>query len=415
MTAEIISIGDELLNGMTVNTNAAFIAEALTKLGFSVERMAVVGDSESRIMKALETTGRQADVAVVTGGLGVTHDDITKKAAARFFNKEMIYSREVYDRIEVFFKKRGKAISAVNREQAMILKDAELIDNPVGLAPGFILSKSQCTFYFLPGVPSEMKQMMEKSVIPNLSKSGVSSPVPPRIFKTTGISESALYFRLIDFQELFPEIRLAYLPETPGVKLRLSVSGLPSENQGDVLREAAGYVQEQAGKFIYGEGETEIEQAVADLLFKKKLTIAVAESCTGGLISHKLTQIPGSSEYFNSGVVAYSNEAKMEILKVPRQTLGKYGAVSRETAQIMAVDIRKIRGTEIGLSATGIAGPGGGTPEKPVGLVYIGYADSAQVLIEEHHFQRERWWNKERTAVTALDLVRRVLLGITKS
>jgi nicotinamide-nucleotide amidase len=414
MTAEIISIGDELLNGMTVNTNGAFIAEALTKLGFSVECITVVGDCEARIMEALEKAGQQADVVVITGGLGVTHDDITKKAAARFFNKEMIFSQKVYDRIETFFKKRGRKISTVNREQAMILKDVELIDNLVGLAPGFIFSKNKCTYYFLPGVPSEMKQMMEKSVIPKLNKSRVNPPVSPRIFKTTGISESALYSQLIDFHKLFPEIWLAYLPETPGVKLRLSISNLQSENQEDALRKAVTYVQEEAGKFIYGEGETEIEQVIADLLFKKKLTIAVAESCTGGLISHKLTQIPGSSAYFNRGIVAYSNKAKMEILKVPRQTIEKHGAVSRETAQAMAVGVRKISETEIGLSATGIAGPGGGTQEKPVGLVYIGYADSEQVLIEEHHFPRERWWNKERTAVTALDLVRRVLLGITK-
>ena len=414
MTAEIISIGDELLNGMTVNTNAAFIAEALTKLGFFVQRVSMVGDCEIHILETLERAGQRADVVVTTGGLGVTHDDITKKAAARFFNKEIIFSQKVYDRIETFFKKRGRKIATVNREQAMILKDIELIDNRVGLAPGFVLSKSKCTYYFLPGVPSEMKQMMEKSVIPKLKKSGVNPPVSPKIFKTTGISESALYSQLIDFHKLFPEIRLAYLPETPGVKLRLSASNLQSVNQEDTLRKAVGYIRKQVGRFIYGEGEVEIEQVVANLLFKKKLTIAVAESCTGGLISHKLTQIPGSSEYFNRGVVAYSNEAKMEILKVPRQTIEKHGAVSRETAQAMAVGVRKISETEIGLSVTGIAGPRGGTPDKPVGLVYIAYADSEQVLIEEHHFPRERWWNKERTAVTALDLVRRVLLGITK-
>jgi nicotinamide-nucleotide amidase len=415
MTAEIISVGDELLNGMTINTNAAFIAESLVKLGFSVQCISVVGDHEEHIIEALERAGREADTAVITGGLGVTHDDITKKAAARFFNKELIFSQKVSDRIESFFKKRGRKVSDVNREQAMVLKDAGMINNSAGLAPGFIISKNRCTYYFLPGVPLEMKQMMEKSVVPELDKMGLSPPVPPRILKTTGISESALYSKLIDFQKLFPGIRLAYLPETPGVKLRLSTSDPQAENQNNAIDKAVEYIQKMAGKTIYGEGETEIEQVVASLLFKMKLTIAVAESCTGGLISHKLTQISGSSEYFNRGIVAYSNEAKIEILNVPRMTIEKYGAVSRETALAMAFGVRKISGTEIGLSVTGIAGPGGGTAEKPVGLVYIGYKDSERNMVEEHHFQRDRWWNKERTAVTALDLVRRVLLGVTSS
>jgi nicotinamide-nucleotide amidase len=415
MTAEIISVGDELLNGMTVNTNATFIAEVLMKLGFSVQRISAVGDCEAHIIEALERAGQQGDAAVITGGLGVTHDDITRKAAARFFNKELVFSQNVSERIEAFLKGRGRKLSAVNREQAMVLKDTGMIDNPVGLAPGFVISKNKCTYFFLPGVPSEMKQMMEKSVVPELNKWGLNPPVPPRILKTTGISESALFSKLIDFQKLFPEIRLAYLPETPGVKLRLSVSDPRAENQEDAIEKAFDYIQNRAGNYIYGEDETEIEQAVADLLFKKKLTIAVAESCTGGLISHKLTQISGSSQYFNRGVVAYSNEAKMEILNIPHKTIEKHGAVSRETALAMALGIRKISETEIGLSVTGIAGPGGGTPEKPVGLVYIGYADSKRIVAEEHHFLRDRWWNKERTAVTALDLVRRVLSGITKS
>lgn len=180
------------------------------------------------------------------------------------------------------------------------------------------------------------------------------------------------------------------------------------------MNEAIDYIKKRAGQYIYGEDQATIEQAVADLLFEKKLTITIAESCTGGLISHKLTQIPGSSQYFNRGVVAYSNEAKVDILRVSPETIDQYGAVSPETALEMAKGIRQISGTDIGLSTTGIAGPAGGTPEKPVGLVFVGYVDSKTNLVEKHYFSRERWWNKERTAVTALDLVRRVLLGITK-
>lgn len=415
MVVEIISVGDELLNGMTVNTNAAFIADRLHRLGYFVFQITAVGDHEKNIANALKRAGEQADVVILTGGLGVTHDDITKKTAASYFGKELVISQRMMDRIDAYFKQSGKKVSVVNREQAKVLKDTEIIENPIGLAPGFIVKQGNCTYFFLPGVPSEMKVMLEKGIVPRLNPSGQKPGVSSMILKTTGIAESVLYTKLINFQKQFPEIKLAYLPETPGVKLRLSVSNKSSQIRKDNrLRDAVDYIIRRAGLYIYGEDETTIEQSVADLLFQKKLTIAVAESCTGGLISHKLTQISGSSQYFNRGVVAYSNEAKVEILNVSPETIDQYGAVSRETVLEMAQGVRQISETDIGLSTTGIAGPTGGTQEKPVGLVFIGYASSEMTLVEKHHFSRERWWNKERTAVTALDLVRRALSGITK-
>jgi len=225
-----------------------------------------------------------------------------------------------------------------------------------------------------------------------------------------GISESEIYEKIGDFQQRFPNMKLAFLPQTPGVVVRLRISGKFKKRCEEELARAETFVCERVERFVFGREDASLESVVASLLLEKKLTIGVAESCTGGLVSHKLTDVPGSSGYFNRGVVAYSDEAKMEILGVPEETIRVHGAVSSETAVVMAEGVRQISGTDIGVSTTGIAGPGGGTKSKPVGLVYIGYADKDRSFSEKHRFMRDRWWNKERSAVTALDLVRRVLL-----
>ena len=405
--AEIISVGDELLTGIVTNTNAAYIGQKLTEFGYQVSWITTVGDDEEKLISVLEQAYNRASLIIITGGLGPTHDDVTKRVVSKFFDSKIIFKPDLLSKIEERFRKMDKKMAEVNREQAEVPEKAELIENELGTAPGFVFIKNERTFFVLPGVPSEMKGMMEKSVLPRLKNEKGRVAVCSKLLLTTGIVESDLYQRVKNLPDEFPDVKLAFLPKVSGVVIRLMAYGLFCKEN---LLQVETLIRKKVGKFIYGENDTTIEKVVADLLSKKKLTIAVAESCTGGLVSHKLTNVPGSSNYFNRGVVAYSNRAKIEILGVPEKTIKTHGAVSPDTALAMAEGVKHISETDIGLSTTGIAGPGGGTPAKPVGLVYIGYVDNKRSFFEEHHFTRDRWWNKERSAVTALDLVRRVLL-----
>ncbi len=410
MRAEIISVGDELLAGLVVNSNAAFIGEKLSGLGYAVRWISTVGDEEADLTDALERATHRASLVVLTGGLGPTHDDITKKVVAQFFDSKIVFRSDVLAKIEERFRKMGREMVVSNREQAEVPEKAELIENEIGTAFGFVFEREDRTFFILPGVPSEMRRMMEKSVLPRLRMVGGRGVSQCRLLRTVGISESEIYEKIGDFQQRFPNMKLAFLPQTPGVVVRLRISGESKKRCEEELARAEAFVREKVERFVFGVEDVSLEGVVASLLLEKKLTIGVAESCTGGLVSHKLTDVPGSSGYFNRGVVAYSDEAKMEILGVPEETIRVHGAVSSETAVVMAEGVRQISGTDIGVSATGIAGPGGGTKTKPVGLVYIGYADKDRSFAEKHRFMKDRWWNKERSAVTALDLVRRVLL-----
>jgi nicotinamide-nucleotide amidase len=409
MLAEIISIGDELMTGLVVNTNAAFISESLTRAGHEVKWITAVGDDEAEVIQAFQQADRRAQIIVVTGGLGPTHDDLTKKAVVRFFHSKLVLRKDVRDRIEAFFISRGRTMSPSNEVQAWIPDKAELIENEIGTAPGLLFRRKGKLWFFLPGVPSEAKCMMQNSVLTQLSTIGHGTVFRSRMLKTVGIPESDLYDQLSDFPARFPGVKLAFLPQTPGVTLRLVVFGTDADACDLLISQAEQFIREKAGQYIYGQDEDTIEQVVASLLLSNRMTIAVAESCTGGLIAHKLTNIPGSSAYFERGVVAYSNASKIGVLGVSEKTIRERGAVSAETASAMAEGIRRISGTDIGLSTTGIAGPGGGTEEKPVGLVYIGFCDARRTLVERHIFPRDRLWNKERSAVVALDWIRRLL------
>lgn len=411
MLAEIVSVGDELLTGMVVNNNAAFIGEKLTQLGYEVRWISVVGDNEADLIEALERAYDRAFVVVTTGGLGPTHDDITKNVVAKFFDSEIVFRSDIFERIETFFRNRGLNMAPINRIQAEVPDKAEIIENKIGTAPGFIFSREDRSFFILPGVPSEMKKMMERTVIPRLRNQENGPVFRSKVLRTTGITESELYQKIQDFLKQFPEVKLAFLPNPSGVAIRLVVSEASAEICEKQIALAEAFIRDKVEMSIYGEGDISIERALANLLFEKKLTIAAAESCTGGLVSHKLTNVSGSSTYFYRGIVAYSNEAKVKILEVPEEIIRMHGAVSSETAVAMAEGVRKISGTDIGVSTTGIAGPTGGTTEKPVGLVYIGYADKKRSMIEKHRFVRDRRRNKERSAVAALNLVRKVILG----
>jgi len=414
MLAEIISVGDELLSGITVNSNAAYIGEKLAGLGHEVRWISTVGDDAQDLTDTLNWASQRARIIVITGGLGPTHDDITKKIVSEFFESDIVFSQEVYERLEERFRQWGRRVTEPNRGQAEVPERAEVLLNDVGTAPGLLFSQDERLFFVLPGVPAEMRSLMEKSVIPRLERLGSGVVIRSRFLRTTGIPESDLYRKLRDAIEKHPKVRVSFLPKTQGVVVRLVTFGNSVKTCEALLSRATSDMQRQAGRYIYGMGETLLEEVVVHLLQQKGKSIAVAESCTGGLIGHKLTNVPGSSATFERAIVAYSDQAKKDILKVPQKTIQEHGAVSLETARAMAEGVRRVSGTDIGLSTTGIAGPGGARPDKPVGLIYIGYADETGSLVEKHLFPRDRWWNKERSAVTALDLVRRVMLGYTK-
>ncbi|MBN2103984.1 competence/damage-inducible protein A [bacterium] len=413
MIAEIISIGDELLNGITVNTNASFIGQQLTCAGIEVSWIETVGDDVDRLRDTLMHASKRVNIIIITGGLGPTHDDITKKVVADFFKQPLVFQPVIYQRLEAFFKSRGRTMSPLNRSQAEIPRGAEILENRLGTAPGFYLLKNRVHIFVLPGVPGEMQRMMQTSVLPKLKHIGLPGIHFLKTLHTIGISESSLNEAFITFKDMFPGVRLASLPNAQGVSLRLSMNASEKSGGKPIFKRAVEFTREAAGQYLYGEDEDTIESVVGNLLLKHNYSIAVAESCTGGLIGHRLTNISGSSQYFQCGVVTYSDWVKIDLLKVPESVIRKYGAVSKKTAIAMAKGVIHLSGADAGLSVTGIAGPTGGSKGKPVGLVYIGYIDKYHHTVEKFIFSQDRILNKMRFSGYALDLVRRMLQDST--
>ncbi len=409
MIAEIITIGDEILTGLTVNSNAAAIGAMLTGAGVEVRRIMVTGDDEEAIVRLLDESCGKVRLIVSTGGLGPTNDDVTRKAAARFFGTSLVLHQAFYARLKAWYERRGR-ISALNEADALLPEAAELVHNPVGMMPGLIFETRGTTVFFLPGVPAEMDAMMRETVIPRILRMEGKQASFSRRIRTIGIAESELYRLLQDLPERFPRIKMAFLPSESGTIVRVLTFGGPESACRQEIDSMESAIRERCADAIYGFDDETLERVTAGLLHEQGKTLAVAESCTGGLISHKITQVPGSSLYFKQGLVVYSNEAKIRLLGIPEALLNQYGAVSRETAEAMAGAVRMLAGTDIGLSVTGIAGPGGGTKEKPVGTVHMACAVSDAVIHETHRFFKDRSLNKERFAYTALNLLRKTIL-----
>ncbi len=407
MKVEIITIGDELLIGQITNTNAAYLSKHLTAIGLEVKWATTVGDDADDLKKALSAALKRSDVVITTGGLGPTHDDITKNVAADYFESDMVFKPEIVERLKHEFAKRGIKMAAVNEGQATVPEKASIIENPVGTAPGLLFEKEGKKCIILPGVPSEMQAICEATVFPMLKKQ--ERTTGQKTIRTTGIAESTLFERL-DLNRIEQFAKVAFMPRLSGVDIRLTAKGKHAEELEEKLSNGMRLIREKVGKYIYGYDDEELEEAVAKLLFEKQKTVAVAESCTGGLLAHKLTNISGSSDYFERGVVAYSNEAKMDVLGVPRETLEKHGAVSPETAVTMAEGVRQHGGVDFGISTTGIAGPTGGTKEKPVGLLYVGVANEYRSFSKKFVFFKDRLINKERSVQAALNLLRQELI-----
>lgn len=409
MIAEVISIGNELLNGTTINTNASHICEQLTRHGHEPRWITTVGDDLEDIVQSLKQAKFRSGIAILTGGLGPTHDDITKQAIASYFGVKLILNKAVEKQIRNIFKARGVEMPETNLMQAQIPETAEILPNQFGTAPGLHINRDNFHVFVMPGVPGEMIGMLPQ-ILEIMKPYSDGTRYFMKEYHTANVAESTLSQKLIQFDDLFPDLQMAYLPKLIGTTLRISSFSQNPIKTEKQLQLAEEYLQKHVGQFVYGTDEETLESIIGQLLIKQKKTLAVAESCTGGLISHTLTNVPGSSKYFMRGIVAYSNETKMELLNVPADIIETHGAVSRETAEAMAVGVQKTSGTDIGLSVTGIAGPDGGTPEKPVGLVFIGYSDGQNIDVQKHIFFKERLVNKTRTAITALDFLRKHLI-----
>lgn len=418
MKAVIITIGDEILIGQVLNTNAAYFSTKLYSLGIPVGKMVTVPDDEKEILKEFRSSFNNFDVIIVTGGLGPTHDDITKKCISKFFNSKLLLDKTVLRNIEDIFKRRKLRMPPINIEQAKIPKISKALPNKIGTAPGILIEKNKKIFCALPGVPAEMKYITSNSLLPLLKKKTAGKKL--KVIKyitlhTIGITESSLFEKIGDISEIESKrrdlkIKIAFLPANFEVRIRITVFAKNNKLAEKGLEFAVKKIKTKAGQYIYSYDESPIEKVIGALLIKKGLTLSIAESCTGGLIASRITDVSGSSGYFLDSITAYSDKAKIKLLGVKENTLKKYGAVSRQTAIEMAEGVRKISGADIGLSSTGIAGPSGATKQKPVGLVWLGYSDKNNSFAKEFYFTKDRLRNKEIMSKMALELLRRVLI-----
>lgn len=419
-SAAIITIGDEILIGQVINTNASYLGKGLFSLGFPVEHVISVPDEESGIISEFKDAWKKYDIIIVTGGLGPTHDDITKKCVAKFFKAKFVLDEKILKTVKKVFSRRGIPMPPVNIGQALVPDNAIALENKAGTAPGILINKGNKVFCVLPGVPFEMKYICETGLFPYLQKKfkgQKKNVLRQKTLHTIGIGETLLARRIGDINQIVKkgkdyEVKLAFLPSNYEVRLRITVTAKTELKAKKFIAEAERLIRKKAGKYVYSSDESPIERTLGRLLKRKKLKIAVAESCTGGLVCSKLTDVSGSANYVMDCIVAYSNEAKRRLLGVKRKSLKSYGAVSEPVAMEMAEGIRKRSKTDIGISTTGIAGPTGARPGKPVGLVWIGYSDNKITFARKFIFTKDRHRNKDIMSKIALEVVRRKLLNI---
>lgn len=409
MKCEILSVGTEILLGDILNTNSRYLSGELANLGIDVYYHQVVGDNRERILSALKEAFSRSDIIITTGGLGPTKDDMTKELVAEFLGMDMYLHEESLKKIEGYFKKMGRIPVKSNEKQAYFPKEAIILENNNGTAPGAIFEKDGKAIIVLPGPPKEMEPMFNESVrkyLENLTGYTIVSEVL-RVF---GIGESEAESRLQDLIDSGQNPTIAPYAKEGEVTFRITAKGKDEEEARKLIKPLKEEVYNRLGNLIYNTGDISIQETVGEMLVNKNMTIGVSESCTGGLVSAKLIEYPGISSVFLEGAVTYSNEAKMRTLNVKKDTLEKFGAVSEETAREMAEGIAKRCGSRIGVSTTGIAGPGGGTEEKPVGLVYIGVCIDGETKVERHVFSGNRSAVRNKASMTALNMVRKSLL-----
>ncbi len=408
MNAEIINIGEELLIGQVVNTNATWICQKLNEIAVQVKHISIISDNEQDIFNALDVSLKRAEVVIITGGLGPTKDDLTKDALVKYFNAKLELNETVLNDIASFFKKRGMPLTELNRLQAMVPVGFDIIRNPEGTAPGLVYRKSKKLLAALPGVPFEMKYMIENYIIPELKSQTQNEFIVHKTILTQGIGESFLAAIIEKWEDNLPEnINLAYLPSAGIVRLRLTGKGIDRKQLQKQIAKEVAKLKKLISEYIFGYDNDKLEEIVVKLLSKNNLTLCIAESCTGGYISHLITSIPGCSACYKGSITSYSNDVKINQLCIPSQIIEKYGAVSKEVAVAMAEGVRKVLKTDYSVAVTGIAGPGGGSKNKPVGLVYISVSSEDETIVEKFLFGDRRDRNIVRSSVTALNMLRR--------
>lgn len=409
MTAAILIIGDEILLGQVKDTNSSHIAESLIGVGVRVRKILTVGDSKEEILSALKETSGSYDHIFITGGLGPTKDDITKDAFLEYFGGELVLDEKLLAELKTKFSARGWKFHESNLSQAEYPDSCEVIPNDRGSAQGMLFIKNKSKYFAMPGVPHEMEGILHGWILPYLKKEQTESFLNYVSIGTIGISESGLAEIIEPMRDRLGKIEIAYLPGYYGARLRLTAEGTDEPEVEKRLAAALEILKVKIENYTYTTKGESLSEVIGGLMREKGLTLAVSESCTGGLIQDHLTDVPGSSAYFIGGVVAYRNEIKINLLGVNPKSLEQYGAVSSEIAEEMAKGIRQKLGSDIGLSITGIAGPGGGSKEKPVGLVYVGYSDRKTSTSTEYLFGNDRIINKKRSAGMALGMLWRNL------
>lgn len=408
---ELITIGDEILIGQIVDTNSAWMATELNKIGLKVVQITSVADSRTAIIAALEDAALRADVVLITGGLGPTKDDITKSCMLEFFGGELIFSEQQYTQVEALFRSFGREVTPINRKQAEVPSSCKVLVNERGTAPGMWFEKNNTIYASMPGVPYEMKWLMEARILPELKMLPGLPVISHLTFLTQGVGESMLAGFIESWEDALPtHIRLAYLPSPGQVRLRLSATGPDELVLNKELEEQAVQLYKLIGKHIYGEGEQSLPQVIQEYFIENNLSLSVAESCTGGSIAQLITSVPGASAYFKGGIISYSEDLKISLLGVPPDVISTNGVVSEATAIAMAEGARKVMQTDYALSVTGIAGPDGGSDEIPVGTIWIGFSSAEGNMAKMFRLSTNRERNILVASLSALNLLRRKVI-----
>jgi len=412
MEIEIITIGDELITGHVIDTNSAFMAKMLVEAGMEVRYKSAVGDSMDAMVEAFRLAWRRAKVTITTGGLGPTDDDMTKKAIVKVFRRNLIFHEDILEDIRHRYALRGIDMPAINQNQALLPQGATLFPNKMGSAVGICIAEEGQVFISLPGVPAEARQIMEDEVIPYLQGMRQGEPFHVVRLRTTGVIETKLVEKLKPEMKIPSGVRLAYLPSYGGVDLRILATAETQEEAEKKGNNLARFIESKVGKYIFTRGDDNLEAVVGQILKDNDKTLAVAESCTAGLLGHRVTAVSGSSDYFLGGILAYSNDVKTGHLKVDPKIIEEHGAVSEECAVAMANGCRELFGSDYALSITGIAGPTGGTDEKPVGTTYIGISSAHAGRAQLFSLGIDRDINRTRASYCALEMLRREMLDI---
>lgn len=411
MQVEIITIGDELLIGQVVDTNSAWMGQQLNKFGFSISRITSVSDQEEEILSVLKEATERSSIVLITGGLGPTRDDITKNTLCKFFDTKLVFNQEVFSDIENFLKRRGAAsINQLNRDQALVPESCIVIRNIIGTAPVMWFNHKEAVVVSMPGVPSEMKRAMEQEIIPRLKEKFVSGVVIHKTVYILNIPEAVLAEMLSDWEDSIPPfIKVAYLPSPGKIRLRLSGKGRDANIIEQTIGKAVKALYPIVGENIYEFDDQKPEEYLLKLLLNKNATLACAESCSGGYISHLITSVPGASQCFKGGIVAYANEIKAEILGVSPEDIENYGAVSSQVVEQMALGACKVLNTHYAIATSGVAGPTGGSDEKPVGTVWIAWAGNGKVISHKFLFGNNREHTIIRTAETGIIMMKQLI------